>query len=161
MKRYVIALACAFACYMVLQVWVETVSHQVAQSRAGTHADRTSQGRAIAGNARRQRDRVQCHKLERARDGRACLKCQLAGDTTAPIPLFAQQLQANSGTVITATDYVCALPQSVPAFLPADRSYLTLGPTALAAPIRGRSCAANWGHSACRHNHRAAYGHLR
>ena len=47
MKRYVIALACAFACYMVLQAWVETVSHQVAQSRAGTHADRTSQGLSL------------------------------------------------------------------------------------------------------------------
>ena len=64
---------------------------------------------------------------ELARDGRACLHRQMAGDASAPMPFIAQQLQASSGPIIAATDYVCAVPESVRAFLPADRHYLTLG----------------------------------
>ncbi|MBK6323156.1 MAG: alpha-ketoglutarate dehydrogenase [Burkholderiales bacterium] len=64
---------------------------------------------------------------ELARDGRACQHRQMAGDASAPMPFIAQQLQASSGPIIAATDYVCAVPESVRAFLPADRSYLTLG----------------------------------
>ena len=33
----------------------------------------------------------------------------------------------SAGPIIAATDYVCAVPEGVRAFLPADRSYLTLG----------------------------------
>jgi hypothetical protein len=43
------------------------------------------------------------------------------------MPFIEQQLQASSGPIIAATDYVCAVPESVRAFLPADRSYRTLG----------------------------------
>ncbi|MBK6568919.1 alpha-ketoglutarate dehydrogenase [Candidatus Aalborgicola defluviihabitans] len=64
---------------------------------------------------------------ELARDGRACQHRQMAGDASAPMPFIAQQLQASSGPIIAATDYVCAVPESVRAFLPQDRSYLTLG----------------------------------
>ena len=64
---------------------------------------------------------------ELARDGRSSLQRQMAGDTTAPLPFIEQQLQASTGPIIAATDYVCAVPESVRAFLPADRSYLTLG----------------------------------
>ncbi|MFZ1607690.1 MAG: pyruvate dehydrogenase (acetyl-transferring), homodimeric type, partial [Rhodoferax sp.] len=64
---------------------------------------------------------------ELARDGRACQHRQMAGDASAPMPFIAQQLQASSGPIIAATDYVCAVPESVRAFLPADRHYLTLG----------------------------------
>ena len=38
-----------------------------------------------------------------------------------------QQLAASQGPIIAATDYVRALPESVRAFLPPGRSYLTLG----------------------------------
>ena len=64
---------------------------------------------------------------ELARDGRTCLQGQLAGDTSASIPFIAQQLKNSVGPIIAATDYVCAVPESVRAFLPAGRNYLTLG----------------------------------
>jgi len=64
---------------------------------------------------------------ELARDGRDSLRRQLAGDASAPMPFIEQQLQASSGTIVAATDYVCAVPESVRAFLPADRRYITLG----------------------------------
>jgi len=64
---------------------------------------------------------------ELARDGRDSLQRQMAGDASAPMPFIEQQLQGSSGPIIAATDYVCAVPESVRAFLPAERSYLTLG----------------------------------
>jgi pyruvate dehydrogenase E1 component len=64
---------------------------------------------------------------ELARDGRDSLQRQMAGDAAAPMPFIEQQLQGSTGPIIAATDYVCAVPESVRAFLPADRSYLTLG----------------------------------
>jgi len=64
---------------------------------------------------------------ELARDGRACQHRQMAGDASAPMPFIAQQLQGSAGPIIAATDYVCAVPESVRAFLPVGRSYLTLG----------------------------------
>nr|WP_315491807.1 alpha-ketoglutarate dehydrogenase [uncultured Rhodoferax sp.] len=64
---------------------------------------------------------------ELARDGRSSLQRLMAGDTSAPLPFIEQQLQASAGPIIAATDYVCAVPESVRAFLPTDRSYLTLG----------------------------------
>ncbi len=51
----------------------------------------------------------------------------MAGDVSAPVPFIEQQLQSSTGPIIAATDYVCAVQESVRAFLPADRSYLTLG----------------------------------
>ena len=64
---------------------------------------------------------------ELARDGRNSLQRQMAGDASAPMPFVEQQLQGSAGPIIAATDYVCAVPESVRAFLPADRHYLTLG----------------------------------
>ena len=64
---------------------------------------------------------------ELARDGRTCLQGQIAGDTSASTPFIAQQLKNSVGPIIAATDYVCAVPESVRAFLPAGRNYLTLG----------------------------------
>jgi len=64
---------------------------------------------------------------ELARDGRACLESQLAGETSVPIPFIAQQLQGSTGPIIAATDYVCAVPESVRAYLPEGRRYVTLG----------------------------------
>ena len=64
---------------------------------------------------------------ELARDGRDSLQRQMAGEVSAPRPFIEQQLQGSTGPIIAATDYVCAVPESVRAFLPGGRSYLTLG----------------------------------
>ena len=63
---------------------------------------------------------------ELARDGIAREKQALNG-AAAVTPFLAQQLADSQGPVIAATDYVRAVPESVRAFLPAGRSYLTLG----------------------------------
>ncbi|MDP2447917.1 alpha-ketoglutarate dehydrogenase [Polaromonas sp.] len=63
---------------------------------------------------------------ELARDGAACQQQALAGEST-PEAFIAQQLKDSEGPIIAATDYVRAVPESIRAFLPAGRSYLTLG----------------------------------
>ncbi len=63
---------------------------------------------------------------ELARDGLACEQRALAGEA-ADIPFIAQQLAHTRGPIIAATDYVRAVPESVRAYLPANRRYLTLG----------------------------------
>jgi pyruvate dehydrogenase E1 component len=63
---------------------------------------------------------------ELARDGAACEKQALAGEK-AGVPFIAQQLGAGKAPIIAATDYVRAVPESVRAFLPEGRRYLTLG----------------------------------
>ena len=42
-------------------------------------------------------------------------------------PFVAQQLRTGRGPVIAATDYVRAVPESLRAYLPEGRRYLTLG----------------------------------
>ena len=64
---------------------------------------------------------------ELARDGVACEARALAGQLDPGTPFIARQLAGGSGPVIAATDYVRALPESVRAWLPAGRRYLTLG----------------------------------
>ena len=56
---------------------------------------------------------------ELARDGMATFD---AGDA-----FITQQLQQSQGPIIAATDYVRAVPDSIRAYLPAGRSYITLG----------------------------------
>lgn len=63
---------------------------------------------------------------ELARDGQACEARALRGEE-AGTPFIAQRLAAGSGPIIAATDYVRAVPESVRAFLPQGRRYLTLG----------------------------------
>ena len=63
---------------------------------------------------------------ELARDGQACEARALRGEK-ADTPFIARQLAASRGPVIAATDYVRAVPESVRAFLPDGRRYLTLG----------------------------------
>jgi len=63
---------------------------------------------------------------ELARDGQACEARALRGED-ASTPFIAQRLAASRGPVIAATDYVRAVPESVRAFLPEGRRYLTLG----------------------------------
>jgi pyruvate dehydrogenase E1 component len=63
---------------------------------------------------------------ELARDGQAGEAAMLAGDE-GRVPFVARQLAGGTGPIVAATDYVRAVPESVRAFLPAGRSYLTLG----------------------------------
>ncbi|MBB4222638.1 alpha-ketoglutarate dehydrogenase [Variovorax guangxiensis] len=63
---------------------------------------------------------------ELARDGLACEQRALAGEK-ADTPFIARQLGAAKAPIIAATDYVRAVPESVRAFLPEGRRYITLG----------------------------------
>jgi pyruvate dehydrogenase E1 component len=64
---------------------------------------------------------------ELARDGAALQQRALKGDDSRADAFIAQQLKASAGPIIAATDYVRAVPESIRAFLPEGRSYLTLG----------------------------------
>jgi len=64
---------------------------------------------------------------ELARDGLACEQRALAGED-ARTAFVAQQLgKGGKAPIIAATDYVRAVPESVRAFLPEGRRYITLG----------------------------------
>ena len=58
---------------------------------------------------------------ELARNGQACERRALAGEAEPGVPWLAQQLEATSGPVIAATDYVRAVPESVRAWVPTGR----------------------------------------
>ena len=64
---------------------------------------------------------------ELARDGVACEQRWLAGDAQPAPAWLTQQLAATRGPVIAATDYVRAVPETVRAFIPEGRKYITLG----------------------------------
>jgi pyruvate dehydrogenase E1 component len=85
---------------------------------------------------------------ELARDGRACEQRLLSSMTAEPlellrplaqleagptqpeernIPFVARQLAASEGPIIAVSDYVCAVPEAIRAFIPPGRRYLTLG----------------------------------
>ena len=66
---------------------------------------------------------------ELARDGLACEQRAMASaqGERNDIPFIAQQLATSQGPIIAATDYVRAVPESVRAFIPEGRRYLTLG----------------------------------
>jgi pyruvate dehydrogenase E1 component len=61
-----------------------------------------------------------------ARDGAERQKHMLNGEP-ATSAFVTEQLATSRGPIIAATDYVRAVPESVRAFVPADRAYLTLG----------------------------------
>jgi pyruvate dehydrogenase E1 component len=63
---------------------------------------------------------------ELARDGQARESARLDGRTAGPC-FVAQQFADGSGPIVAATDYVRAVPESIRAFLPEGRQYLTLG----------------------------------
>ncbi|GAB3778093.1 alpha-ketoglutarate dehydrogenase [Ramlibacter monticola] len=63
---------------------------------------------------------------ELARDGRACERESLDGGVER-VPYVAQQLGGSGGPVIAASDYVRAVPESIRAFVPPSRRYVTLG----------------------------------
>ena len=62
---------------------------------------------------------------ELAREGRAALQAQLRSEA-ADTP-HVTTLLAGDGPVIAASDYVCAVPESVRAHVPSHRRYVTLG----------------------------------
>ena len=64
---------------------------------------------------------------ELARDGVACEERALASDSSPGVPFLTQQLATSQGPIVAATDYVRAVPESVRAYLPAGRRYLSLG----------------------------------
>jgi pyruvate dehydrogenase E1 component len=64
---------------------------------------------------------------ELARDGQACEQRALAGDAAPGVPWLTQQLAATHGPVVAATDYVRAVPDTVRAWVPAGRRFITLG----------------------------------
>jgi pyruvate dehydrogenase E1 component len=64
---------------------------------------------------------------ELARDGQACEQRAIEGDGVGETSFIAQQLAQGQGPIIAATDYVRAVPESIRAFLPEGRRYLTLG----------------------------------
>ena len=64
---------------------------------------------------------------ELARQGQACEAAALAGAAQVDTPFITQQLALGAGPIIAATDYVRAVPESIRAFVPAGRSYTTLG----------------------------------
>ena len=63
---------------------------------------------------------------ELARDGQSHQAALLRGEA-ASTPFVTRQLGAHSGPVIAASDYVRAVPESIRAFMPQGRRYLTLG----------------------------------
>lgn len=64
---------------------------------------------------------------ELARDGVACEQRALAGKAAPGVPWLTQQLAGTHGPVIAATDYVRAVPETVRAFVPEGRRFITLG----------------------------------
>jgi pyruvate dehydrogenase E1 component len=63
---------------------------------------------------------------ELAREGAQCEREALEGGV-ARVPYVAQQLGAAGGPVVAASDYVRAVPESVRAYVPAGRRFVTLG----------------------------------
>ena len=64
---------------------------------------------------------------ELARDGLSCEQAALKGEATPGVPFIYQQLSKSQGPIIAATDYVRAVPETVRAYTPSSRRYMTLG----------------------------------
>jgi pyruvate dehydrogenase E1 component len=64
---------------------------------------------------------------ELARDGQAWELADMSGQANATTPFVTAQLKGSAGPIIAASDYVRAVPETIRAFVPPDRSYLTLG----------------------------------
>ncbi len=63
---------------------------------------------------------------ELTRQAQACEAKQLAGEESE-VAFISQLLQTSQGPILAASDYVRAVPESIRAYLPAGRRYLTLG----------------------------------
>jgi len=64
---------------------------------------------------------------ELAREGQASTQHTPAGKRSESVPFIASMLREGRGPIIAATDYVRAVPESVRAFVPDGREFLTLG----------------------------------
>jgi len=64
---------------------------------------------------------------ELSRDGKTKEQANLAGEKGVELPFITQALAQARGPVIAATDYVHALPESIRAYIPEGRRYITLG----------------------------------
>jgi len=64
---------------------------------------------------------------ELSRDGKAKEQANFAGEKGIELPFITQALAQARGPVIAATDYVHALPESIRAYIPEGRTYITLG----------------------------------
>ena len=64
---------------------------------------------------------------ELSRDGKAKEQASLAGKTNTEQPFISQVLGEGRGPIVAATDYVHALPESIRAYIPEGRGYITLG----------------------------------
>jgi pyruvate dehydrogenase E1 component len=64
---------------------------------------------------------------ELARDGQRCSVAGAGMTEAASAPFVARMLRNSQGPIIAATDYVRAVPESIRAYLPKAREYLTLG----------------------------------
>jgi pyruvate dehydrogenase E1 component len=64
---------------------------------------------------------------ELARDGLSCEQAALRGEAAPGVPFIYQQLSKSQGPIIAATDYVRAVPETVRAYTPSSRRYMTLG----------------------------------
>ncbi|HAL38522.1 MAG TPA: pyruvate dehydrogenase (acetyl-transferring), homodimeric type [Polaromonas sp.] len=62
---------------------------------------------------------------ELAREGQRCIESVDSPEVVSPY--ISQLLEESGGPIVAATDYVRAVPESVRAFVPQDRSYATLG----------------------------------
>jgi pyruvate dehydrogenase E1 component len=63
---------------------------------------------------------------ELARNGVGCEQRALRGEAHT-VPFVRELLKGSAGPIIAATDYVRAVPESIRAFLPDGRRYITLG----------------------------------
>ena len=64
---------------------------------------------------------------ELARNGLAWEQAEMAGEKTSTPPFITTQLSHSKGPVIAASDYVRAVPETIRAFMPEQRRYVTLG----------------------------------
>jgi len=64
---------------------------------------------------------------ELSRDGKIKEQAKLAGKTSIELPFITQVLSQGRGPIVAATDYVHVLPESIRAYVPEGRGYITLG----------------------------------
>jgi pyruvate dehydrogenase E1 component len=64
---------------------------------------------------------------ELSRDGKAKEQAKLSGKADVEQAFISQVLAQGRGPIVAATDYVHALPESIRAYVPEGRGYITLG----------------------------------
>ena len=64
---------------------------------------------------------------ELSRDGKAKEQARLSGESDVEQAFISQVLAEGRGPIVAATDYVHALPESIRAYIPEGRGYITLG----------------------------------